>query len=67
MDTGTYRSDRGSGRDPDCCSDRATEPGAIAAAIGSFIFLLAIKQAFPQLSFMDQVAIIFALSLVLAR
>jgi len=45
---------------------RATEPGAIAAAIGSFVFSLAIKQLFPQVPFMDRMAITFALSLVLA-
>ena len=45
---------------------RATEAGALAATIGSFLLSLAIKALYPELPFMDRMAVVFLLALVLA-
>jgi solute:Na+ symporter, SSS family len=45
---------------------RATEEGAIAAAIGSFVFSLGIKLAFPDIPFLDRMAMVFGIALALA-
>jgi SSS family solute:Na+ symporter len=46
--------------------DRATEPGAIVAAVGSFLLSIALKLLWPSLPFMDRVGLVFLLALVLA-
>jgi solute:Na+ symporter, SSS family len=45
---------------------RATEIGALTAAIGSFVLSLALKLARPELPFMDRVGWVFAATLLLA-
>jgi SSS family solute:Na+ symporter len=44
----------------------ATEAGALAATIGSFLLSIGIKLALPGLPFMDRMGIVFLLALVLA-
>jgi SSS family solute:Na+ symporter len=44
---------------------RATEAGAIAAAIGSFLFSIALKSAWPTLPFLDRMELVFLLALAL--
>jgi SSS family solute:Na+ symporter len=44
---------------------RATEEGALAAAIGSFVLSLALKLAWPTLPFMDRVGLVFLAALLL--
>ena len=45
---------------------RATEPGALAAAIGSFVLSLALKYAAPELPFMNRMLVVFLAALALA-
>ncbi|HEX8234254.1 MAG TPA: sodium/sugar symporter [Caulobacteraceae bacterium] len=45
---------------------RATEEGAIAAAVGSFVFSLAIKLMFPDIPFLNRMLMVFAVALALA-
>ncbi len=45
---------------------RATEPGALAAAIGSFLLSLALKYAAPELPFMNRMLVVFLAALALA-
>jgi SSS family solute:Na+ symporter len=45
---------------------RATEAGALAATIGSFALSVAIKALWPELPFMDRMAVVFVLALLLA-
>jgi SSS family solute:Na+ symporter len=45
---------------------RATEAGAIAAALGSFVLSIVLKLAWPELPFMDRVGLVFLLALALA-
>jgi SSS family solute:Na+ symporter len=45
---------------------RATEAGALAATIGSFVLSLAMKTWWPSLPFMDRMGLVFLLALVLA-
>ena len=45
---------------------RATEAGALSAAVGSFVFSLALKLWWPELPFMDRVGVVFIATLVLA-
>lgn len=45
---------------------RATEAGAIAAALGSFGLSILLKVFWPELPFMDRVGLVFLLALVLA-
>jgi SSS family solute:Na+ symporter len=45
---------------------RATEAGALAAAVGSFAVSLVAKLAWPSLPFMDRVSVAFLASLILA-
>jgi len=45
----------------------ATEPAAIAAAIGSFVLSLAIKYAAPKLPFMNRMLVVFLAALALAE
>lgn len=42
---------------------KATEAGALAATIGSFVLSIAIKALWPQLPFMDRMAVVFLLAL----
>jgi solute:Na+ symporter, SSS family len=46
--------------------ERCTVVGAMAAAIGSAVFSLVLKLAWPSLAFMDRVALVFLLCLILA-
>jgi SSS family solute:Na+ symporter len=45
---------------------RATEAGALVAAVGSFVMSLLLKLAWPTLPFMDRVALVFVAALLLA-
>jgi SSS family solute:Na+ symporter len=45
---------------------RATERGALAAALGSFLLSVALKLLWPGLPFMDRVGLVFVLALTLA-
>jgi SSS family solute:Na+ symporter len=45
---------------------RATEAGALAATLGSFGLSVAIKALWPTLPFMDRMALVFVLALLLA-
>lgn len=45
---------------------RATEAGALAAAVGSFALSLILKLAWPGLPFMDRVGVVFLATLALA-
>ena len=45
---------------------RATEAGALAAAVGSFGLSIVLKFAWPDLPFMDRVGLVFLLALALA-
>ena len=45
---------------------RATEAGALSAAVGSFVFSLVLKLWWPELPFMDRVGVVFIATLVLA-
>jgi SSS family solute:Na+ symporter len=45
---------------------RATERGALAAALGSFLLSVALKLLWPGLPFMDRVGLVFVLALMLA-
>ena len=45
---------------------RATERGAVAAALGSFLLSVALKLLWPGLPFMDRVGLVFVLALALA-
>ncbi len=45
---------------------RATERGALAAALGSFLLSVALKLLWPSLPFMDRVGLVFVLALLLA-
>jgi solute:Na+ symporter, SSS family len=45
---------------------KASEAGALAAALGSFILSIALKFAVPDLPFMDRVGLVFLLALGLA-
>jgi SSS family solute:Na+ symporter len=45
---------------------RATEAGALAATVGSFALSVALKTWWPGLPFMDRMALVFLLALVLA-
>jgi SSS family solute:Na+ symporter len=45
---------------------RATEQGALSAALGSFLLSVALKLLWPNLPFMDRVGLVFLLALVLA-
>jgi solute:Na+ symporter, SSS family len=45
---------------------RATEAGALAATIGSFALSVAIKALWPELPFIDRMAVVFVLALLLA-
>lgn len=45
---------------------RATEAGALAAAVGSFVLSLALKLGWPELPFMDRMAVVFVAALLLA-
>jgi SSS family solute:Na+ symporter len=45
---------------------RATERGALTAALGSFVLSVALKLWWPRLPFMDRVGLVFVLALVLA-
>jgi solute:Na+ symporter, SSS family len=45
---------------------RATEAGALAATIGSFALSVTIKALWPELPFMDRMAVVFVLALLLA-
>jgi SSS family solute:Na+ symporter len=45
---------------------RATERGALSAALGSFLLSVALKLLWPALPFMDRVGLVFVLALVLA-
>ncbi|PTQ13094.1 sodium transporter [Sphingomonas oleivorans] len=45
---------------------RATEGGALAAAIGSFLLSLAFKLMMPELPFIDRVGVVFLATLALA-
>jgi SSS family solute:Na+ symporter len=45
---------------------RATEEGALAATVGSFIGSLAIKLALPEIPFMNRMVIVFLIALALA-
>ena len=45
---------------------RATELGALTAAIGSFVLSLALKLAWPELPFMDRVGWVFVATMALA-
>ena len=45
---------------------QATEAGALAAAVGSFVISLVLKLAWPSLPFMDRVAVVFLVALALA-
>lgn len=44
----------------------ATEAGALAATIGSFLLSIGIKLAFPDLPFMDRMGLVFLMALALA-
>ncbi|CAN5132932.1 sodium/sugar symporter [soil metagenome] len=44
----------------------ATEAGALAATVGSFLLSIGIKLFYPQLPFMDRMGLVFLLALVLA-
>jgi len=44
----------------------ATEAGALAATVGSFLLSIGIKIFYPQLPFMDRMGLVFLLALVLA-
>ncbi|MGH8179005.1 MAG: sodium/sugar symporter [Steroidobacter sp.] len=44
---------------------KATEAGALAATIGSFVLSIAIKALWPALPFMDRMAVVFLLALAL--
>lgn len=46
--------------------NRASEAGALAAAIGSFVMSVALKLVWPSLPFIDRVGVVFVLALVLA-
>ena len=45
---------------------RATEAGALAATVGSFALSVALKAWWPELPFMDRMAVVFVLALGLA-
>ncbi|MBM0106061.1 sodium/sugar symporter [Steroidobacter sp. S1-65] len=45
---------------------RATEAGALAATIGSFVLSIALKALWPSLPFMNRMALVFVLALALA-
>lgn len=45
---------------------RATEAGALAATIGSFLLSLGIKGLYPELPFMDRMAVVFLMALAMA-
>ena len=45
---------------------RATEAGALTAAVGSFALSLALKYGLPDLPFLDRMAVVFIATLVLA-
>jgi solute:Na+ symporter, SSS family len=45
---------------------KASEAGALAAALGSFILSIVLKLAMPELPFMDRVGVVFLLALALA-
>ena len=45
---------------------RATEAGALTAAIASFVLSLALKYAWPALPFMNRMLVVFVAALVLA-
>ncbi|MDY6947077.1 MAG: sodium/sugar symporter [Pseudomonadota bacterium] len=45
---------------------RATEAGALAATVGSFVLSIALKAGWPSLPFMDRMGVVFVLALVLA-
>jgi SSS family solute:Na+ symporter len=45
---------------------RATEEGALAATVGSFLGSLAIKLALPEIPFMNRMVIVFLIALALA-
>jgi solute:Na+ symporter, SSS family len=45
---------------------RATEAGALAATIGSFVLSAVIKTYWPELPFLDRMAVVFVLALLLA-
>ena len=45
---------------------RATEAGALAATVGSFVLSIAIKALWPELPFLDRMAVVFLLALLLA-
>jgi len=45
---------------------KASEAGALAAAIGSFVLSIVLKLAWPALPFIDRVGLVFLLALVLA-
>jgi SSS family solute:Na+ symporter len=45
---------------------RATEAGALAATIGSFLLSLGIKALYPELPFMDRMAVVFLMALAMA-
>jgi SSS family solute:Na+ symporter len=45
---------------------RATEAGALAATVGSFVLSIALKAWWPSLPFMDRMGVVFVLALVLA-
>jgi SSS family solute:Na+ symporter len=45
---------------------KASEAGALAAAIGSFVLSIVLKLAWPELPFIDRVGLVFLLALVLA-
>jgi len=45
---------------------RASEAGALAAALGSFILSLVIKQAFPDFPFINRMGVVFLFALVIA-
>ncbi len=44
---------------------RATEAGALAAAVGSFVLSIVLKLAWPALPFIDRVGLVFLLALAL--
>jgi len=45
---------------------RANEAGAMAGTIGSFVLSLALKALWPELPFMNRMAVVFALALAIA-
>jgi solute:Na+ symporter, SSS family len=45
---------------------KASEAGALAAAIGSFVLSIALKFALPEMPFMDRVGVVFLMALALA-